>query len=174
MNNLHTGIYPGTFDPFTNGHMDIVRRAMHIVDQLVIGVAVNTEKLPMFTFEERVKILKEEINDLKKSNGIDSKKTIEVKPFENVLVTFAKSIGASVIIRGIRAVSDFEFEFKMAGMNAKLDKNIETVFLMASDHHQFTSSKLVKEIAKLGGNISDFVSHRVEEKILEHIKREKK
>ena len=174
MSNLHTGIYPGTFDPFTNGHMDIVRRAMHIVDQLVIGVAVNTEKLPMFTFEERVEILKEEINDLKKSNGIDSKKTIEVKPFENVLVTFANSIGASVIIRGIRAVSDFEFEFIMAGMNAKLDKNIETVFLMASDHHQFTSSKLVKEIAKLGGNISDFVSHRVEEKILEHIKREKK
>ena len=111
MSNLHTGIYPGTFDPFTNGHMDIVRRAMHIVDQLVIGVAVNTEKLPMFTFEERVEILKEEINDLKKSNGIDSKKTIEVKPFENVLVTFANSIGASVIIRGIRAVSDFEFEF---------------------------------------------------------------
>jgi len=173
MSNLRTGIYPGTFDPFTNGHIDIIRRAMHIVDKLIIGVAINTGKSAMFTFEERVEILKEETNELKKSSQVPLKKTIEVKPFENVLVTFAHSIGASIIIRGIRAVSDFEFEFKMAGMNAKLDKNIETVFLMASEHHQFTSSKLVKEIAKLGGNISDFVSSRVEKRILEHLEREK-
>jgi|TARA_B100001750_G_scaffold223758_1_gene214301 pantetheine-phosphate adenylyltransferase len=170
MSDLHTGIYPGTFDPFTNGHMDIVRRAMHIVDKLIIGVAVNTEKSPMFTFEERVEMVKEETNSLKKSQDIPATKIIEVKPFKNVLVTFAGSLGASVIIRGIRAVSDFEFEFKMAGMNAKLDKNIETVFLMASDHNQFTSSQLVKEIARLGGNITDFVSSRVEKRLLEHLK----
>jgi pantetheine-phosphate adenylyltransferase len=151
------GIYPGTFDPITNGHSDIIRRALHVVDHLVIGVARNDAKGPLFSTDERVQIVLDEVADLENGNG----SRIEVRPFENLLMHFAESVNASVIVKGLRAVSDFEYEFQMAGMNAQLNPNIETVFLMASDRYQFISSRFVKEIGALGGDISHFVSPRV-------------
>jgi pantetheine-phosphate adenylyltransferase len=151
------GIYPGTFDPITNGHSDIIRRALHVVDRLVIGVARNEGKGPLFSTDERVEIVRGEMDHLE--NGAGNR--IEVRPFDSLLMSFAESVGASVIVRGLRAVSDFEYEFQMAGMNARLNPNIETVFLMASDRFQFISSRFVKEIGALGGDISHFVSPRV-------------
>jgi pantetheine-phosphate adenylyltransferase len=153
----HVGVYPGTFDPITNGHTDIIRRAVKIVDRLIIGVARNDTKAPLFPAEERVEIVREEIRHL--GNGDDER--IEVRTFDTLLMHFAQSVGASVIIRGLRAVSDFEYEFQMAGMNARLDSEMETVFLMASDRYQFISSRLVKEIGALGGDVTPFVSARV-------------
>ena len=154
------GIYPGTFDPITNGHLDIIQRGMRIVDDLIIAVAVNAAKSPMFGLECRVDMVQAEIADLAEGG-----KTIEVRPFDNLLVHFAQSVGASVVLRGLRAVSDFEYEFQMAGMNARLDENIETVFLMASEQTQFISSRFVREIGQLGGDISDFVPPRVESRL---------
>ena len=157
------GIYPGTFDPITNGHHDIIRRALHIVDHLVIGVARNDAKGPLFSTDERVAIVRDEMDHLE--NGDAAR--IEVKAFDTLLMHFAQSVGASVIVRGLRAVSDFEYEIQMTAMNARLNPNIETVFLMASDRYQFIASRLVKEIGALGGDISHFVSPRVAARLLD-------
>src|SRR5438046_8632216 len=157
------GVYPGTFDPITNGHSDIIRRALHVVDRLVIGVARNDGKGPLFSTEERVEIVGGEVAHLDNGGG----DRIEVRPFDTLLMSFAESVGASVIVRGLRAVSDFEYEFQMAGMNARLNPNIETVFLMASDRFQFISSRFVKEIGALGGDVSHFVSPRVTARLLD-------
>lgn len=150
-------IYPGTFDPITNGHLDIIRRAARLADRLVIGVSVNAGKGPLLSLTERVKLVEGEIRAL--DNGVP--KYVEVQPFDCLLMEFAERVGASMIIRGLRAVSDFEYEFQMAGMNARLNPEIETVFLMASDRHQFISSRFVKEIGRFGGDIRHFVSPRV-------------
>lgn len=151
------GIYPGTFDPVTNGHVDIIRRAVKLVDKLIIAVSVNAGKGPIFSVEERAELLKGELADAK--NGFSL--TIEVVTFDSLLMHFAEQMKAGVIIRGLRAVSDFEYEFQMTGMNARLNPDIETVFLMASERSQFISSRFVKEIHKLGGDVSQFVSPRV-------------
>lgn len=158
-----TGIYPGTFDPVTNGHIDIIHRSTHVVDKLIIGVAINAGKGPLFSLEERVEMLEQEIAAFPG----DASSRVEVRAFEGLLTEFAVSCDATLIMRGLRAVSDFEYEFQMTGMNRRLNANIETVFLMASDKHQFISSRLVKEIGSLGGDISHFVSGRVRDRMLE-------
>ena len=152
-----TGVYPGTFDPITNGHLDLIGRATRLVDHLVIGVAGNPGKQPMFSLDERIKMIEEEVGRLDNLNGA----TFEVRAFDNLLMHFAEEMNANVIVRGLRAVSDFDFEFQMTGMNARLNPDVETVFLMASESHQFISSRFVKEIAQLGGDISSFVSSEV-------------
>ncbi|HEY3696322.1 pantetheine-phosphate adenylyltransferase [Phenylobacterium sp.] len=149
------GLYPGTFDPFTNGHTDIIGRAVKLVDKLVIGVARNEGKGPLFSLDERVAILQEEIATL------NSQIEVVVQSFDGLLIHYAREVGASMIIRGLRAVADFEYEFQMTAMNQQLDRNIETVFLMADPRHQAISSSLVKVIAQLGGDVSRFVSPRV-------------
>lgn len=149
------GLYPGTFDPITNGHTDIIGRAIKLVDQLIIGVAINRDKSPLFTLEERVEMVMEETREF--SGQVE----IIAKPFENLLMHFAVECGAQVIIRGLRAVSDFEYEFQMVAMNQQLNDEVETVFLMADPHHQAVSSRLVKEIARLGGRADHFVSEAV-------------
>lgn len=149
------GVYPGTFDPITNGHLDIIQRASRLVDHLVVGVARNAGKGPLFSTDERVSMVREDVAVL--NNGA----SIEVRAFDTLLMHFAVDIGATVIIRGLRAVSDFEYEFQMAGMNARLNPKVETMFLMASERHQFISSRFVKEIGRLGGDIAHFVSPRV-------------
>jgi pantetheine-phosphate adenylyltransferase len=156
------GVYPGTFDPITNGHTDIILRATKIVDRLVIGVARNIGKGPLFSTDERVAIVQEEIASF---TDPGTRKGIEVRSYENLLMHFATEMGASVIVRGLRAVSDFEYEFQMAGMNHRLNPKIETVFLMANDKYQFIASRLVKEIAQLGGDITPFVSQNVATRI---------
>jgi len=165
---LRVGVYPGTFDPITNGHTDIILRATKIVDRLVIGVAKNIGKGPLFTSDERVAIVKEEVAHI---DGKDVQKRIEVKSFDNLLMNFAVEQGASVIVRGLRAVSDFEYEFQMAGMNGRLNATVETVFLMSADRYQFISSRFVKEIGQLGGDVTPFVSTRVAEQIRKKFKR---
>src|SRR6266566_3811603 len=162
MTQPRVGIYPGTFDPITNGHTDIIRRAVRVVDRLVIGVARNDGKGPLFATDERVEIVRDEVAHLE--NGDADR--IEVRAFDTLLMSFAQSVGAKVVIRGLRAVSDFEYEFQMAGMNARLNPEIETVFLMASDRFQFISSRFVKEIGALGGDVSHFVSPRVTARLL--------
>ena len=157
------GVYPGTFDPVTNGHVDIIRRAARTVDKLVVGVAVNGGKSPLFSLEERAEMVGEEIVDMGMSDRVT------VKPFDSLLVQFAADQNASCIIRGLRAVSDFEYEFQMVGMNTRLNPDIETIFLMASESHQFIASRLVKEIATLGGDITSFVSARVAARIKERL-----
>lgn len=154
------GLYPGTFDPITNGHLDIIARGTKLVDRLVIGVAVNIGKAPIFSIEERVELVRAETQPVMEKTGI----VLDVRPFSNLLVDFARDLGAKVIIRGLRAVSDFDYEFQMAGMNYRLDPEIETVFLMASERHQFISSRFVKDIAAFGGNISSFVPVLTNEK----------
>jgi pantetheine-phosphate adenylyltransferase len=161
---LRVGIYPGTFDPITNGHLDIIRRAAKIVDRLVIGVARNDGKGPLFATDERVDIVRD---DIVHQLDPETAARIEVRAFESLLMVFAESVGASVIIRGLRAVSDFEYEFQMAGMNARLNDTIETVFLMSGDRYQFISSRFVKEIGALGGDITHFVSKRVAARLAE-------
>lgn len=153
-----TGIYPGTFDPITIGHMDIIRRALHIVDKLVIAVALDTGKTPVFELEERATLVRHELENLPEADRV----RCEVTTFSGLLMHFAEAEGASVIIRGLRAISDFEYEVQMACLNRKLNDNIETIFLAASENTQFISSRFVKQIAKLGGDISSFVSPNVQ------------
>jgi pantetheine-phosphate adenylyltransferase len=147
------GLYPGTFDPVTLGHLDIIKRAVKLVDHLVIGIANNPSKTQAFSVEERIVMLRTETASL----AGNSRATIAVETFDTLLIHFAKKIGASVIIRGLRAVSDFEYEFQMVGMNQRLDPEIETVFLMADPRHQAIASRLVKEIAAFGGDVSGMV-----------------
>ena len=156
------GLYPGTFDPVTNGHLDVIGRAARLVDRLVVGVAVNVGKSPLFQLEERVELVNAEIGAIARRNGT----AIDVRPFDTLLMHFAREIGAGMIIRGLRAVSDFDYEFQMAGMNYRMEPNIETVFLMASERHQFIASRLVKEVAFLGGDISSFVPPLTLERVL--------
>ncbi len=146
------GLYPGTFDPITLGHIDIIERAVKMVDELVIGVAVNSDKGPLFSLDERVGMTKAEMAIISKKSGVP----IVVTPFETLLMKFAEQVRANFIIRGLRAVSDFEYEFQMVGMNQKLNDDIETVFLMADVRYQFIASRLVKEIARLGGDINAY------------------
>ena len=163
MAGAHTGVYPGTFDPVTNGHLDIVARATRVVDRLVVGVAINAGKTPLFMLDERVAMMEDEIAALTKLDG----GVAEVRTFDGLLVDFARQSGAALVVRGLRAVSDFEYEFQMTGMNARLAPDIETVFLMASEGTQFISSKLIREIGILGGDVSAFVSGRVRQRLAE-------
>lgn len=165
MDNHRVGVYPGTFDPVTNGHIDIIGRGIRLVDRLVIGVAANPGKGPMFTLEERVAMLKEQVEVLRNGDG----SRIEVLPFSNLLMHFVMEVKASFIIRGLRAVSDFEYEFQMAGMNTRLNQGVETIFLMASERQQFIASRFVKEVALLGGDISSFVPVGVRKRIGEKL-----
>jgi len=160
---MRTGLYPGTFDPITHGHIDIIRRASTLVDRLVIGVAINRDKGPLFSLEERVTMIKAEC----RTAGTDLGVEIIVHPFENLLIQCAEEVGANVIVRGLRAVSDFEYEFQMVGMNRAMNNQIETAFLMADANHQAIASRLVKEIARLGGDISKFVPPLVRVALLE-------
>ena len=150
------GIYPGTFDPITNGHTDVIQRAGRMLDKLVVGVAINVGKGPLFSLEERLEMVRVEAAAMGEVGT-----RIEVRGFDNLLVDFAKENNASVIIRGLRAVSDFDYEFQMTGMNSRLDNSIETVFLMASERCQYISSRFVKEIAALNGDITTFVPPHV-------------
>ena len=161
------GLYPGTFDPVTNGHLDVIGRAARILDRLVVGVAINIGKGPLFPLEERVELVQAETDVIAARTGA----TIEVVPFEGLLIGFAQKLNAGVIIRGLRAVSDFDYEFQMAGMNRRLDHDIETVFLMASETNQFISSRFVKEIARLGGDVSTFVPKLTLERTLERVRK---
>ncbi|MEJ5216879.1 pantetheine-phosphate adenylyltransferase [Cognatishimia sp. D5M38] len=158
---MRTGLYPGTFDPVTLGHIDIIRRAAVLVDRLVIGVAINRDKGPLFSLEERVAMIEAECAKLSAETGTE----IVAHPFENLLIDCAKDVGAQIIVRGLRAVTDFEYEYQMVGMNRALDDSIETVFLMADLKHQAIASKLVKEIARLGGDISKFVTPAVKDAV---------
>jgi pantetheine-phosphate adenylyltransferase len=169
MSTSRIGIYPGTFDPITNGHTDIILRATKIVDRLVIGVARNIGKGPLFSTEERVAIVQEEIDNLVDA---ETRRRVVVKPYDILTMHFAMEVGATVIVRGLRAVSDFEYEFQMAGMNNRLNPNVETVFLMANDKYQFIASRFVKEIAQLGGEVSHFVSPRVAQRIADRVGRD--
>jgi len=157
-----TGVYPGTFDPITKGHLHLIRRASRMVDKLIIAVADNKRKGPLFNHEERMDLIREDIKNMNEK-GCE----IEVQSFDNLLVHFARDVNASCIFRGLRAVSDFEYEFQLTGMNAKLDPEIETVFLMASEKWQFVSASFVKEISSLGGNIEDFVTPQVAARLKE-------
>jgi pantetheine-phosphate adenylyltransferase len=159
------GVYPGTFDPITLGHLDIIRRGAHLVDRLVIGVTTNPSKEPMFTISERLAIVRREVE------GLGS--NIEVVEFDSLLMDFAESQGASMIIRGLRAVADFEYEFQMAGMNQQLNDDIETVFLMADVSLQPIASRLVKEIARYGGCIDKFVTSAVAQDVKRHLEGER-
>lgn len=154
-----TGIYPGTFDPITFGHMDIIRRALHVVDKLVIGVALDSAKQPLFDVKTRAAMVEK---DIANALGVDEQRVV-VRPFSGLLVNFAREQGASLLIRGLRAVSDFEYEFQMASVNNKIAPEIETVFLTASDTTHFISSRFVKQIARLGGDVTKFVSPDVAE-----------
>ncbi len=155
---MRIGLYPGTFDPITLGHLDIIGRAAALVDRLVIGVAINRDKGPLFDLEERVAMIEAECQAHCRNLGTE----VVVHPFENLLIDCARDVGATLIIRGLRAVADFEYEYQMVGMNRVLDSSIETVFLMAEAKHQAIASRLVKEIARLGGDVSKFVTPAVE------------
>jgi pantetheine-phosphate adenylyltransferase len=155
------GVYPGTFDPITLGHIDIIRRGAHLVDRLVIGVTTNPSKEPMFTLSERLAMVKREVAGLASN--------IAVVEFDSLLMDFAEAQGASMIIRGLRAVADFEYEFQMAGMNQQLNDEIETVFLMADVSLQPIASRLVKEIARYGGSIDKFVTPAVAADVKRHL-----
>tara|TARA_Y100000031_G_C8093363_1_gene325233 strand:- start:193 stop:702 length:510 start_codon:yes stop_codon:yes gene_type:complete len=159
------GVYPGTFDPVTRGHLHLIRRASKMVDKLIVAVADNPRKHPLFPHEERVQMIEADLQTMQ-GKGCE----IEVKPFDNLLVQFARDVNASCIFRGLRAVSDFEYEFQLTGMNAKLDPDIETVFLMAADKWQFVSASFVKEISSMGGDIQDFVTPNVSERLKEKFK----
>ncbi len=161
---MRVGLYPGTFDPITNGHLDIIGRAVKLVDKLVIGVAINRGKGPLFTLEERVEMVERE------TAGLEGGAEIVVVPFETLLMHFAEEMGATMIVRGLRAVADFEYEYQMTAINQQLNRNIETVFLMADLRHQAIASRLVKEIATLGGDISHFVTPGVASRVLAKVK----
>ncbi len=159
---MRIGLYPGTFDPITLGHLDIIRRACALVDRLVIGVAINRDKGPLFTLEERVAMVEAQCTPM----GAECGTEIIVHPFENLLIDCAHDVGAQIILRGLRAVADFEYEYQMVGMNRAMDDTVETVFLMAEARHQAIASKLVKEIARLGGDITSFVPPEVKAALL--------
>ena len=160
------GVYPGTFDPITNGHLDIIKRGLGLVDKMVIGVATNPSKNPLFTLEERVAIVERETRALAEAAGV----TIEVTQFDELLMKFAERVGADFIIRGLRAVADFEYEFQMTGMNYQINPDIETVFLMADPKFQTIASRLVKEVAMYGGNIAAFVPGNVGKEVVEKVR----
>jgi pantetheine-phosphate adenylyltransferase len=164
---IRTGVYPGSFDPITLGHMDIIRRAAHLVDRLVIGVTTNASKSPMFTIEERLATVRRETESVCSELSVACE--MDVVSFDSLLMHFAERQGASVIIRGLRAVADFEYEYQMAGMNQQLNDAIETVFLMADVSLQPIASRLVKEIALYGGDISPFVTPGVAEEVKERV-----
>lgn len=151
---MRIGLYPGTFDPITLGHVDIIQRAATLVDRLVIGVAINRDKRPLFSLDQRVAMVEAECAEIARHGKVE----IVVHPFENLLIDCARDVGAQMIIRGLRAVADFEYEFQMVGMNRALDASVETVFLMADARRQAIASKLVKEISRLGGDVSKFVT----------------
>jgi len=163
------GLYPGTFDPVTNGHMDVIDRAARLVDRLVVGVAINAGKGPLFPLDERVELVRAETGAVARRTGCE----VVVRPFSGLLIGFAREVGARMIVRGLRAVSDFDYEFQMAGMNHRLDAEIETVFLMASETNQFISSRFVKEIATLGGDIASFVPALTLERTLARVQSRK-
>jgi pantetheine-phosphate adenylyltransferase len=165
---MRIGLYPGTFDPITLGHVDIIRRACKLVDRLVIGIAINRDKGPLFTLEERVAMVEAECTPIGAASGVE----IVAHPFENLLIHCAAEVHADMIVRGLRAVSDFEYEFQMVGMNRAMNDAIETVFLMADAEHQAIASKLVKEIARLGGPIDHFVPPAVERALKGKFQRE--
>jgi pantetheine-phosphate adenylyltransferase len=160
-------LYPGTFDPITNGHLDVIGRAARLVDRLVVGVAMNAGKGPLFPLEERTDLVRAEVETIAQRSGC----RIEVRPFTGLLVHFAREAGAQMIVRGLRAVTDFDYEFQMAGMNARLEPEIEAVYLMASERNHFISSRFVKEIAQLGGDISSFVPPLTLERTLARVRR---
>jgi pantetheine-phosphate adenylyltransferase len=159
------GIYPGTFDPITNGHIDIFKRGLRLVDELIVGVATNPAKNPMFSLEERVAMVDREARPFAEAAGVDFK----VVQFDDLLMSFAERVGASIIIRGLRAVADFEYEFQMTGMNYQINPNIETVFLMADPKYQTIASRLVKEVARYGGTIAPFVPETVSNEVLKKV-----
>jgi len=170
MSGERIGLYPGTFDPVTLGHLDIVRRAVKLVDRLVIGIADNPSKTQVFSLPERIAMVRRETAPL----AGDGRASISVETFDTLLIHFARKIGAGVIIRGLRAVSDFEYEFQMVGMNQRLDPEIETVFLMADARYQAIASRLVKEIAAFGGDISAFTTPSVAEALKQRFAAKKK
>jgi len=163
---LRVGLYPGTFDPVTNGHLDVIARAARLLDKLVVGVAISTGKGPLFTLDERVEMVQAEIASIATQNGM----VIEVLPYDTLLIDFARKVGASMIVRGLRAVTDFDYEFQMAGMNYRMAPDVETIFLMASERHQFIASRLVKEVVMLGGDISSFVPPLTHQRMLQRIR----
>jgi pantetheine-phosphate adenylyltransferase len=160
MTERRIGIYPGTFDPITLGHLDIIRRGTRVVDHLIVAIAGNDGKNPLFSVEDRLAMVEHDVASMR-ANGT----SIEVRPFDGLLVSFAEEVDATLILRGLRAVSDFEYEFQMVGMNSRLKPALETIFLMASDSYQFISSRFVKEICRLGGDISQFVTPAVAQKV---------
>lgn len=162
----HIGIYPGTFDPITYGHSDIIKRAVKLVDRLIIAVAVDTAKTPLLSLEKRVELVKGDLASL----GEEGKK-VNVLGFEGLVVNFAKQQGASLLIRGLRAVSDFEYEFQMAGMNSKMEPDIQTVFLPASEATHFIASRFVKEIVRLDGDVSELVNPQVAQCLKEYFQK---
>lgn len=162
---IRTGVYPGTFDPVTLGHMDIIRRGAKLVDRLVIGVTTNIAKSPLFDDDERIAIVRREVAAIGNGN-------IEVVGFSSLLMDFAESQGASIVIRGIRGVTDFEYEYQLTGMNRQLNDRVETVFLMADVALQPIASRLVKEIAIFGGDISKFVTPAIRDEVMARIQRE--
>ena len=165
---MRIGLYPGTFDPITLGHIDIIRRATALVDRLVIGVAINRDKGPLFSLDERVAMIQSECAILSQETGVE----IVAHPFENLLIDCARDVGAQLIVRGLRAVSDFEYEYQMVGMNRQLDDSVETVFLMAEAQHQAIASKLVKEIARLDGDVSKFVTAPVRDALVKRFSKD--
>ena len=160
---VRVAVYPGTFDPITNGHMDIIGRATQVADRLIVAVGAHPEKQPLFSLDERLEMVRAEIKSLQGRNGAE----LEVRTFDGLLMAFAEEVGATFVIRGLRAVSDFDYELQMAGMNARLNPGVETIFLMASERNLYIASNLVREVARLGGNVSSFVSARVGKKLAE-------
>lgn len=157
-------VYPGTFDPITKGHRDIIQRAALLFDKIIIAVATNAGKSPIFSLQERFHLVQQEVDALSIEKNLDN---IEVQTFDTLLVNFAKQVGARILIRGLRAVSDFEYELQLVGMNMSLSPELETIFLMASERYQFISSSMIKEVAHLGGDVTPFVSAFVAKKLLE-------
>ncbi len=158
---MSIAVYPGTFDPLTNGHFDLISRASTLADELVIGVASNPDKNPLFSVDERIELINKVLDQ-----NLKDRSHVRVVGFNNLLIEFAKKQQASMLVRGLRAVSDFEFEFQIASINRRLDPDIETIYLMASEQHHFISSSFVKEIAKLNGDVSSFVSENIKQALI--------